>query len=353
MNATSTVGASPARIRVGSWPGPTYNDNAFIPIFCDALRSAGVEVIDVERPEATPDGIDVFQIHWPEQVYWRGTGEGRSEVAAVQTVFALRRLRRRGVKIVWMVHNLKPHDAGRRKLLVWKLYSHAIARLVDGFIALSPGTLPLIASAFPFRKRIRSVAVRHPAYPATDVEEKHRARINWGVRASPLVLAFVGSVRRYKGLEALITAVRALPAQCSVVAGGRCDDSGLRKELNELAAGVLNVDLRPHRLAEAEFEGLVSSADYVVLPFHDMLHSGSVIHALSLGRPVLTIRSPYTEDLQSAVGSEWVQLFDGGLTPATLSSLPPAPSGIPDLSALSPTLIGREVADFYRELRAA
>lgn len=344
-----------APLRVGSWPGPSFDDNAFISIFCDALVSAGAQVVDVGSPEdVVPATIDVLQVHWLEQVYWRGLSERRSELAALKVYLGLRRLRRAGVRLVWMVHNLRPHNASRRRLLVWSIYSKAAARLMDGFIALSPGTESVIASTFPFRPSVQTLAVRHPSYPGPVADaSRSEARVKWSVTDSPRVLVFLGSIKPYKGVEVLIDIARALPQACSIVIAGECRDDGLRQGLPEMVASVANVDLRLHRLSPEAFEGIGLASDYVVLPFTEFLHSGSVIHALSLGRPVVTASTAYTEDLRDVIGTEWLQLYRGELTPEFISQLPPAPPGSPDLSALSPDRLGGDVLRLYEKLTGA
>ena len=60
-------------LRVGLWPGSF--ENGFVGIFAQALREAGAVVIDVQDPTLVdPRSIDIFHIHWPEQLFWAGGG---------------------------------------------------------------------------------------------------------------------------------------------------------------------------------------------------------------------------------------------------------------------------------------
>ena len=348
MNMENRFGQRP--LRVGSWPGPSYSDNPFVRIFCDALGQAGAEIVDVEAVSLAPDNLDILQIHWPEQVYWTNETEIKKEARAIKTLRAIRRLRKQGTKVVWLVHNLKPHDASRRRRAVWRFYSSMLARLVDGYLSLSPATLPAIAGAYPFSSHAKGLALRHPAFPTPPLTNRAEAREEWNVPTRPLVLSFVGHVRRYKGVESLITAASALGDLCSVIVGGKAIDGDLEADIRRRSDDAGNAVLRLGRLSEAEFQGLVLASDYVVLPFVDVLHSGSVVYALSLGRPVLTPRRAYMEDLRNVIGAEWLHLYNGDLNADVLRSLPPPPRGLPDLSALSPTIMGHKVVTFYRSL---
>jgi hypothetical protein len=64
---------------------------------------------------------------------------------------------------------------------------------------------------------------------------------------------------------------------------------------------------------------LFSAADLVVLPFSDIMHSGSAILALSFNKPVLVPARGALPELQARVGAQWVRTYQGELTPAILA----------------------------------
>ncbi len=78
----------------------------------------------------------------------------------------------------------------------------------------------------------------------------------------------------------------------------------------------IKLDLR--RIPSNEVQLLFSAADLVVLPFSDIMHSGSAMLALSFDRPVLVPARGSLPELQMRVGSEWVRTYDGELTPTIL-----------------------------------
>ena len=110
---TKTRPVSRMPLRVGSWPGPSSNHNSMIPILCGALQRRGATVVDVLHPwRISPKEIDLLQIHWPEQVFWRGGSRLKKLARVGLTLVALARLRCAGVRVTWMVHNVQPHDSG-------------------------------------------------------------------------------------------------------------------------------------------------------------------------------------------------------------------------------------------------
>jgi len=336
------------RCRVGSWPGRQYRDNLFIRTICEAVASFGVTIVDVPDPkQVSGSDIDILWIHWPEEIFWRNAGGYSAIIEIARTVLKVRTLKRDGVRIAWLVHNLTPHDASRAKLVIWKFYIRILSSFVDDVITLSPATLPIVLGALPFRKTVRRLSIRHPVYgrvqPSNGLEGTRNAS------SQKLHLAFVGAIKGYKGVPDLVNAVLGDDeGEFALFVGGDVGNLSLRKRLNQLCVNDERVQFLPRRLSEIEYENAVVNADYVILPFQKMLHSGSIIHALSLGTPVLTPHTPYAAELASIVGKSWVQTYRGRINLTKLRALPPPPCGQPDLSLFRPEVIGRELATFFK-----
>jgi glycosyltransferase involved in cell wall biosynthesis len=63
---------------------------------------------------------------------------------------------------------------------------------------------------------------------------------------------------------------------------------------------------------------LFAACDLVVLPYREILNSGTAMLALSYDRPVLLPDQGATGDLAAAVGPAWVRTYPGVMDPATL-----------------------------------
>src|SRR3546814_10110494 len=59
---------------------------------------------------------------------------------------------------------------------------------------------------------------------------------------------------------------------------------------------------------------ITDEADAVVLPYRDIVNSGSALLALSRFRPVIAPRLGSLIELQGQVGEDWLWLYDGPLT---------------------------------------
>src|SRR3546814_15020768 len=70
-----------------------------------------------------------------------------------------------------------------------------------------------------------------------------------------------------------------------------CSSDLLTAELRQAAASAGNIHLQLEYLSDAEIERITDEADAVVLPYRDIVNSGSALLALSRFRPVIAPRS--------------------------------------------------------------
>ena len=119
-----------------------------------------------------------------------------------------------------------------------------------------------------------------------------------------------------------------------------------------------NARVVPDFLEDPDFVRLLTSCSLVVLAYRFMHNSGSVLAALSLGRPVLVPRNEVNEALAAEVGEMWVHMYDEDITGADVlkalqasGGLPP--SGSPDLSMRSWDIAGPQHRQAYEAAIAA
>ncbi len=101
-------------------PGPT----SYLTLLAAALERAGAQVTHVEPAELWRLGqqrsVDVVHLHWLEFIAPSAPGArrglARTLVRHARLVAVLVWLRLRGVKIVWTVHNLRPHEPVQPRL---------------------------------------------------------------------------------------------------------------------------------------------------------------------------------------------------------------------------------------------
>jgi beta-1,4-mannosyltransferase len=328
---------------------PSYTWNPYQRLLASALAEAGVEATAVhEWSKRAPllgtwlrhGRPEVVHIHWIHE--FLGGSKGSPSPADVRWLdWQLRLLKARGVRVVWTVHNLKGHEssgddpndrAAHRSIIeradVIILHcEYARAALVDLY-APSAGA------------QARMHVLAHGSYVRHyDVDaDQAAARQALGLPEAGIVFAFVGSIRGYKNVGELLDAfmsVETLRPQDRLFIAGKPLPSRLGRQLEKLATQDKRIVLHLDRLPEEGLSRVLRAADAVVLPFRDILTSGSAILALSHGRPVI---APALGCLPGTLPAEATFLYD------------PAAEGA--LGAAMRTAAGADLADMGRRARA-
>ncbi|MFP6662699.1 MAG: glycosyltransferase [Deltaproteobacteria bacterium] len=194
-------------------------------------------------------------------------------------------LRRQGAKVVWMVHNARPHE-GRAGLwgpilrIGYKAEDLCLTHAASEAVALR---------GLGVRAAIRTIP--HPAPATAPPLDPVAARAALGLPAEGIVFLFFGYVRPYKGVDLLIKALALLTQRpepwTAVIAGEWYMDRAPAERA--LAAGGLveRVRIGNRFLPEDELGELFAAASVVVLPYRSGTQSGVVPQAFAHGRPVV------------------------------------------------------------------
>ena len=195
-----------------------------------------------------------------------------------------RRLRRRGVTALALVHNAIPHERKPGDLLLGRFALGG----VDGLLALSDrvaADLDRLGVSVPVR------VVPHPVYDGFGpAPPRPEAREALGLPTRAPVFLFFGFVRRYKGLHVLLDAwggvVDRVPDARLVVAGEfYADEDALRAQAAPLGDSVrFDAAYVPDDRVGLYF----SAADAVVQPYVAATQSGVAQIAFGYGLPVIT-----------------------------------------------------------------
>jgi glycosyltransferase involved in cell wall biosynthesis len=250
---------------------------------------------------------------------------------AAKFLLALRYARWRGTRVVWTVHNLKPHEqdfpSRRLATLFWKLFPQQ----VDCFISMTRVGVEAIHERCPVLRKRHHEVIHRGHYPGEypDEVDREHARRRLGLPADASVYVFLGLIRAYKDVPALIRVFGKLPDRDSrLVVAGRPHDDALARDVEQAAAGDERVLTRLEFVPPAEVQLYLKSADLVVLPYAEIFNSGAALLALSFGRPILVPDVPTFRELQENVGSEWVRTYSGAITSAALQE--GMTTGLPD-----------------------
>lgn len=269
----STVGFFPW------WPGNPYQV-----LLKKELNKAGIRVIgdpplSLMRILVGRDGLDVVHVHWPH-----GTYKTTMQAAYVLIVLLAYRLCRNN--IVWTVHELTAYESRHPRRDAW--FRTVVMKLSRRLFVHGEHTKKILIEQHRYRRPID--VVRHPSYvgwykdEVTREQSREKLRVPEGVR----VYLYFGYIKPYKGVEDLIRAFGSLRDQNVLLfIVGRPLNATIEHEVQTLAA--LDPRVRTHLayVADDDIQSFFRAADVVVFPFRETQTSGSLMLALSYGRPVI------------------------------------------------------------------
>ena len=317
------MSVAPSRRPLRVLAQPAYrnrDENPYTSLLYSHLGALDVQADEFSWHRALFGRYDIWHLHWPESY-----PNKRSLPLALRQSAGLLALlswaRRRGTRIVWTVHNLASHERVHPAIDRW--FGAAFMRRVDTFVALSEAGARLARRRHPHLEHVPNFVVPHGhyrhAYPNTLTRAQARAEL--GVPEDATVVTFVGQIRRYKNVPALAEAFRRIQGEdLRLLIAGRPQDAAVEADVRRASGEDDRIHLHCTHLRDEEIHLPLSAANLIVLPYGEVLNSGSALLALSFDRPVLVPRRGALEDLRRQVGDAWVRTYDGALTPEILSA---------------------------------
>lgn len=198
----------------------------------------------------------------------------------------LRQAKKNGhTKVVCITDNVIPHEKRPGDRLLTKYF----LKPVDGFITMSESVEKDLRIFTDKPSRL----VPHPLFDNFgDPVDKHQARQQLNLPGGPIIL-FFGFIRKYKGLDILLKAIKVLKDKNSTAMprlliageyyGGKeeyeqlIDELGIRDQLI----------MRTQFIAGSEVRWYLSAADFVIQPYRDATQSGVTPLAYHFEKPML------------------------------------------------------------------
>jgi glycosyltransferase involved in cell wall biosynthesis len=270
-------------------------------------------------------GFNIIHLHWVHVFHprWAKAPIFRSFFYAWMKLwfFTARCL---GFKILWTSHNYLPHDKtfpDDLKAREW-LVAH-----VDEVVSVTDGLADQISSTFGFEApKVIPLGRTVLAVPG----DRKEVRRSLGISETSIVVALLGYLKQYKGVETLLAAGLQVESGYSFIVAGECDDPEYQATLEQLASRFEGSEqrlvFRSGFLSDQTFSDYLGASDYVCIPFVAISNSGSIESALTAGKPVVV------PDIPSL---EWIPInasvkFPCGATPSNLAAalvgLPPVDS---------------------------
>lgn len=287
-------------------------DNPYISILVRGMRDIG---LNVSAFNYSVQSTDVFHVHWLESIFW-GRLSRRLNFFAARRARAIieqaRLVRASGGKVFWTVHNITPHESlSDSKKLIWDELCRGFLPLVTDVVVMSEDSIADISNNYADLSDVCFHHIHHPNY-VEFFKEVDNVSIEFPHRGGGVRLLMLGRIRPYKKIPTMVESLKRSKVNFTLIVagdGGSKEVLKIREAIGEDVRFVLIRRVLSHREVRALFEW----SEVTLFNFGRILNSGSVLAALSCGRPALCPRSGALSGLADLLGSDWIRTFDGGL----------------------------------------
>ena len=270
-----------------------------------ALEDEGVTILSFSPYSSLPmlsclwktPQVDIVHLHWLSgflvkdsfcrSLFW-------STLFLIE-VFVLKLF---GKKLVWTVHNLLDHERKHARLELF--YLRKIVRFCDEIIVHSKYAQQQVIDAFCVKKRNKIQVVPHghyiSSYPNTINQKEARKLLH--LDDNKKVFLYFGQVRNYKGVDELLSAFEHPSlSESQLVIAGHPKSIAYKKHLMTRVERLDNVQCFFEFISVDYVQVFMNAADAVVFPFRDIFTSGSVMLAMSFGRPIIIPNVPSLSEI--------------------------------------------------------
>ena len=326
-------------LRVVMTPVPNVESNQYVRLLGEALTGKGCPVALLSlgwRKGILLDwlkliayrcfrGYRILHIHWVFQF---------PSLAVLKLNFLLYRLL--GLKIVWTVHNVIPHNPGPHDPARGRwLFRHADRKIVH-----YRSTLPEIEAVFGVRRDDTLHVIPLPIFDFYPNRiDPREARAGLSISEGKKVVLCFGEVRKSRGCEDFVEALKRLGDEYVGMIVGRPAHGPTVSRLVEEGKGLANLRLDLRYIGDEEVQIYFNACDAVVLPYTQVTTSGVAMLAFYFARPVVASR---IGSLVEVVGEDMGTLVPPG-DPEALAE------GVRSIFARDPRAMGRRALEVTRQ----
>lgn len=271
---------------------PVYVENAYQPLLMSALGGEDLDVIpgggggNFFRSARFRWQADLFHFHWLHPYILRPSAVG-TLMRGTRFLAEIAALKRAGKGLVWTVHNLQNHD--HLHIGIERFISCRFVRKINRVIVHSGAAKRAAMKQFRIRGSDRFQVIPHGNYvghyrPSLD---RFQARKKLGIEGDRLAFLLFGRLHDYKGLMDLLQAFEWLGLNSTLVMAGAPKNDATEQLLRKLCGHIPNVIFHPGYVPDEMVSDYFLACDVVVLPYHDVLTSGTAILAMSFAKPCI------------------------------------------------------------------
>ena len=314
------------KLLVPNYPGPFNGNPSLVLLYADLEKVSGIKAEPYSTRAVLQSRWDVIHVHWPE---WMVNREGSAASLAVSCARVLAELafaKKRGAKIVWTAHNIKPHEVDSWGILA--IYLRAFTGLVDQVVAPTPNALDPILRQYPsiaeVDQRVIPTGLFDGYYHDSNCTQQE-ARDALDLPQEGTIFLSLGRIRSYKNIPHLMGEFaklnRRAESKIFLLVAGAPTPERLGHEVASAAQSLDNVRVDLGRIDPDRIHLYLRACDFVVIATSFALNSAVLKLSLSFNRPVIAPRRGSAIELSEEFGDDWVRLYEGEICSAILSQV--------------------------------
>lgn len=227
---------------------------------------------------------DILHVHWSDP-FLVADNKFMAFVKSAGFICELLLLKLFGTKIVWTVHNVIGHeDKSELQLLFTKLLAKLNNRLISHCPSANIEIMKLYGKDLPITVIPHGNYIKQYKNEITYLQ----ARDKLGLDEKDIVFLHFGYIRPYKGILELINAFKKLDhPRARLLIVGRSSDTKITTDIYNSCNDDGRIKNILKFIPDDDIQIYMNAADVVVLPYKDILTSGTVILSMSFGKPII------------------------------------------------------------------
>lgn len=204
-----------------------------------------------------------------------------------------------GKKIVWVFHNLIPHEAKQHWIAMVQM--KCMILISNRIILHSKFSKEYLYHYSPIALR-KATYVPHINYCENYLQTDKTFREKFGFHEDDMVFMFFGLIKPYKNIELLIEIFKEWDKEkTKLLIVGKATDGKYAKMLHGMCEYNSNIILDFHYVNNSEVYTYFNTADVVVMPYHkaSSMNSGAMIAAFSCGKTVIIPDIAMARDMEN------------------------------------------------------
>jgi beta-1,4-mannosyltransferase len=240
---------------------------------------------------------ELLHLHFPALLYDGGSLPA-SVLRGAKYFLILSFLRLRGFTFLLTMHDDRAHAYDHRRFE--RFYLFLLVQSAEIVITLSQAGAEMLRDRF---ARDSGVFITpHPVYAPADIgsgenisRQRQEARKHFMLNEHDKVLLMFGTKASYKGYDNALETLKQLGAPISLICAGR----GMASLPLESLPTDIRLILLDQRLDDVAAARCFLAADYCLLPYRHILHSGTAMLAATYSCPIIAPRTGVFRDIEA------------------------------------------------------